>query len=64
MEGAIFNHGIIWRLVSFTFRPLYPGEKDSSTHCIAGCVGLTVDLDAPACRESNPGLPAHGQSPY
>jgi hypothetical protein len=50
-------------VVSFTPRPLYPGETSSGVHWIGGLVGLRVGLDTVQkrniscpCRESNPGL--------
>jgi len=43
----IFYLGTTWRwLVIFTLRPLYPRERDPSTHWIGGCVGPRVIPDA------------------
>jgi hypothetical protein len=36
----------LWWVVSFTSRPLYPGERTLSTHWIGGRVGSRVCLDA------------------
>jgi hypothetical protein len=59
----ILNLDSRWRcVVSFTLRPLYPGERDPGTHCIGCWVGPRVGLDVVAkiknpcpCPESNSG---------
>jgi len=50
--------------VSFTPRPLYPGERPPNTHWIGGWVGSRAGLDAvvkrkipSSCRESNTSRP-------
>jgi hypothetical protein len=59
---SFFDLGTRWRwVVSFTPRPLYPGERASDTHWIGGWVGPRAVLDAAVKRkipsprrESNP----------
>jgi hypothetical protein len=56
-SSTILNLGTIWRLVvSFTPRPLYPGEITPGTYWIGGWVGPRADLHAVEKRKILPCL--------